>query len=92
MSAKIKLATLSALLIALSAPAFAQQTYFPAFPSATEYQSNKAIDHSKAKRPSARVYVPSDAYGSAVRNSVPTVGHRNSNNNINPDFQSRGDW
>jgi hypothetical protein len=92
MSAKIRLATLSALLIALSAPAFAQQTYFRAFPSATEYQSNKTVDRSRAKLPSARVYVPSDAYGSAVRNSVPTAEHRTSNNNLNPDFQLGGDY
>ena len=58
MSAGIKLATVVALLTALSVQgtAFAQN-YFPAFPATPEYRSNQAVNRSKAK-------IPSNAFGS----------------------------
>ena len=60
MSAKMKLATLAALLSALSAhgPASAQN-YFTTFPSASEYQSNQAVKRLKAK-------IPTNAHGSVT--------------------------
>jgi len=58
MSARINLAALAALLTALSVQGTASaQSYFLAFPAAPEYQSNQAVNRSKAK-------MPSNAFGS----------------------------
>ncbi len=58
MSARTKFVALAGLLTALSAQGTASaQTYFPAFPAASEHRTGQAVKHWKAK-------VPSNAFGS----------------------------
>jgi hypothetical protein len=92
MSTKITLATLAALLTAVSlhGTAFAQSDRDVR--AASEHRASKAVHHARARTLSPTVNVPSDAYGSAATYSVPAAGHRNIGNNINPDFQLGGDY
>jgi hypothetical protein len=76
MSAKIKLATLTALLTALSVygTALAQSNG-----DLSGHRASKAVQRLTHKIASAAVYVPFDAYGSAAPYSLPAAQHRSVN-------------
>jgi hypothetical protein len=78
MSAKTRLATLTALLTALSVygTALAQSNG-----DLSEHRASKAVQRLTHKIASATVYVPFNAYGSAAPYSLPAAQHRSVNNN-----------
>jgi hypothetical protein len=79
MSAKIKLATLTALLTAFS-------VYGTALAQINEdlsgHRASKPVQRLMPKIASATVYVPFNAYGSAAPYSLPATQHRSVTNNI----------
>jgi hypothetical protein len=79
MSAKIKLAALTALLTALSVfgTALAQSNG-----NLSGHRASKPLQRLTPKIASAIVYVPVNAYGSAAPYSLPATQHRSVNNNI----------
>jgi hypothetical protein len=79
MSAKIKLAALTALLTAFSVygTALAQSNG-----NLSGHRASKPVQRLTAKIASATVYVPVNAYGSAAPYSSPATQHRSANNNI----------
>ena len=79
MSAKIKLAALTALLTAFSVygTALAQSNG-----NLSGHRASKPVQRLTAKIASATVYVPVNAYGAAAPYSSPATQHRSANNNI----------
>jgi hypothetical protein len=79
MSAKIKLAALTALLTAFSVygTALAQSNG-----DLSGHRANKPVQRLTPKIASATMFVPVNAYGSAAPYSLPATQHRSVNNNI----------